>query len=107
MEERKLWGDRVAVFQYLKGAYKQERDQFLTQTDSDSIRGNDFKLNEVRYQKEMFSSENGEAMAQDAQRSCGCAITGGIQGQVVQGPRQLELVGGNPAHSWGLKVDDF
>ena len=33
-----------------------------------------------------------------AQRSCGCPIPGGTEGQVGWGPGQPELVGGSPAH---------
>ena len=43
-EEKALQGDLVAAFQYLKGDYKQEGNQFLTQVDSDRTKGNGFKL---------------------------------------------------------------
>ena len=46
MERRKLWGDLIATFQYLKGAYKLEGDQIFTQSDGDRTRGNGFKLKE-------------------------------------------------------------
>ena len=39
----KQWADIIAAFQYLKGVYKQEREQLLTQFYSDRTRGNDFK----------------------------------------------------------------
>jgi len=39
-----------------------------------------------------------------AQRSCGCSIPGGVQGQVGWGPGQPELVGGNSSHSRGLEL---
>jgi len=48
--------------------------------------------------------EGGEALAQAAQRSCGCPIHGGAQGQVGWGPRQPELGGGNPAHVRGIRT---
>ena len=41
-------------------------------------------------------------LAKAAQRSCGCPIPGGIQGQVECGPKQPDLLPGlavgNPAH---------
>jgi len=42
-----------------------------------------------------FHLESDEALAQVAQRSCGCPITGGTQGQVGWGPGQPELLGGS------------
>lgn len=42
--KRRLWGYHVAAFQYTKAAYKQERDQFFTWSDSDRAKGNGFKL---------------------------------------------------------------
>ena len=46
-----------------------------------------------------------EALAQVAQRSCGCPVPGGAQGQAGWGPGKPELVGGKPAHGRGLKLD--
>lgn len=42
-----------------------------------------------------------------AQRSCGCLISGGIQGQVGWGHGQLDLVGGSLTHSKGLELGDL
>ena len=44
LEKRKLWGDLMVAFQYLKGAYKQEWEQLFTRVDSDRTRGNGLKL---------------------------------------------------------------
>lgn len=37
----------------------------------------------------------------DTQKSCGCLIHGGAQGQDGRGPEQPDLVGGVPAHGSG------
>jgi len=42
-----------------------------------------------------------------AQRSCGCTITGEVQSQVGWGPGQPDLVGGSPAHSRDLELDNL
>ena len=54
---------------------------------------------------EISYSDGGEALEQVVQRSCGCPIPGGIQGQAVWGPGQPDLVRGNPDHSRGLELN--
>ena len=52
LEKRRLRGDLIAAFQYLKGFYKLEGNQHLTRLDrtgSDRTRGNGFKLKEGRF----------------------------------------------------------
>ncbi|KAK4811234.1 hypothetical protein QYF61_022131 [Mycteria americana] len=49
LEKRRLWGDLLAAFQYIKGAYKKDRDRLFTRACSDRTRGNGFKLKEGRF----------------------------------------------------------
>ena len=42
MEKRRLQGDLIVVFQYLREAYKQEGDRLFTRSNSYRIRGNGF-----------------------------------------------------------------
>ena len=50
LEKRRLQGDLIAGFQYLKGAYKQEGSQLFERIDNSRTRGNGFKLKEGRFQ---------------------------------------------------------
>ena len=44
LEKRRLQGNLIVAFQYLKGAYKQEGEWLFTSMDSDRTRGSGFKL---------------------------------------------------------------
>jgi len=46
LEKRRLWGDLIAAFQYLKGPYKQEGSHLFERVDSSRTRGNGFELKE-------------------------------------------------------------
>ena len=44
LEKRRLWGDLIAVFQHLKGAYKRATERLFTSACSDRTMDNVFKL---------------------------------------------------------------
>ena len=49
LEKRRLWGDLITAFQYLRGAYKQEGSKLFTRVDNSRTRGNDYKVKEGRF----------------------------------------------------------
>jgi len=46
LEKKRLQGDLIMAFQYLKGAYKKAREGLFVRTYSDSEWGNGFKMEE-------------------------------------------------------------
>ena len=49
LEKRRLMGNLIAAFQYMKGAYKKAREVLFTRACNDRTRGNGFKLREGRF----------------------------------------------------------
>ena len=49
LEKRRLWGNLIVPFQYLKGVYKQEGEQLFTLVVGDRTRGNGFQLRQGRF----------------------------------------------------------
>ena len=49
LEKRRLWGDLIAAFQYLKGAYQQEGSRLFERVGNNRTRGNGFNFREGRF----------------------------------------------------------
>ena len=49
LEKRRLRGDLIVAFQYLKGAYKKDGDRLFSRACCDRTRGKGFKLKESRF----------------------------------------------------------
>ncbi|KFQ05429.1 hypothetical protein N329_00672, partial [Haliaeetus albicilla] len=46
LEKRRLWGDLIAAFHYIKGAYKKDGDKLFSRACCNRTRGNGFTLKE-------------------------------------------------------------
>ena len=65
LQKRRLQGDFIAAFQYLKGAYRKAGHGVFTRACSDRTSGNGFKLKEGRFRldiRKKFFTEGGEAL---------------------------------------------
>ena len=49
LKKRRLRGDLIAAFQYLKGAYKKDGEQLFAQADNHRTRESGFKLKAGRF----------------------------------------------------------
>ncbi|PKU46913.1 reverse hypothetical protein [Limosa lapponica baueri] len=49
LEKRRLWGDLIAAYQYLKGAYRRAGEGLFVRKCSGRTKGNGFKLKEGRF----------------------------------------------------------
>ncbi|GAB0205226.1 mitochondrial enolase superfamily member 1 [Grus japonensis] len=49
LQKRRLWGDLIAAYQYLKGAYRKAGEGLFMRECSDRTRGNGFKLKEGQF----------------------------------------------------------
>jgi len=111
LEKRRLRGDLIAAFQYLKGAYKKDDDKCFSRVCCNRTRGNVFKLAEGRFRlyirKTFFYDKGVGALEQVSRRSCGCPLPGSVQGQVGCGFEQPGLVEGVPAHGRGFVPGDL
>jgi len=53
LEKRRLWGDLIVAFQYLKGAHRKDGDNLFSKAYCDRTRSSVFKLREGRFRQDV------------------------------------------------------
>ena len=86
LEKRRLQEHLIAACQYLSGAYKKGGEGLFARACCDRTKGNGFKLKMSRFrldeERNFFTVR---VLRHDAERSCGCLLTGSFHGLVVWG----------------------
>lgn len=75
--ERRLQGDLIPAFQYLRGGYQEDRGRLFPAVYSERTRDKGHKLKEevqTGYMENLFHPEDSQARLQVAQRGCTVAI---------------------------------
>jgi len=109
-EKRRLQGDLISAFQYLKGAYRKDGDNIFSKACCDRTRSSGFKPRDDRFRLDIrknFLQLQCEALEQVAQRGSGGPIPGNFQGRDGRGSEQPSLVEDIPARCRGVGLDDL
>ncbi|GAB0185910.1 hypothetical protein GRJ2_001056300 [Grus japonensis] len=106
LEKRRLQGDLIEAFQYMKGAYRKSGEGLFMRECSDRTKDNGFKLKEVRFRldvrKKLFTVRVVRHWHKLPREVVDAPIPGSVQGQVGWGFGQRSLVEGVPAHGRGV-----
>ncbi|XP_074677350.1 uncharacterized protein LOC141922118 isoform X2 [Strix aluco] len=93
-KRKRLRGDLITVFQYIKGGSKEERGSLFTRSPVEQTRGHGYKLHQERFHlnvREIFYSENNYSMEQPPQGHGGVPVAGGFQHVAGQGAGESHL----------------
>ena len=83
LEKRRLQGDLIAAFQYLKESNRKEGDRLFSRVCGDRKRGNGFKLKEGRFRLDIMKKSFTVKVVRHQNRLCGGhPILGDFQGLV-------------------------
>lgn len=95
--QRRLWEHWFGAFQYLKKAYKIDRDRLFSRLVAVGLREDRFRLG-----TRTFYDEGGETLDQVALGGGKCLIPGNIQGWMWWGSEQPDRAEDVPWSLWGI-----
>jgi len=101
LDERRLQGDLIAAFQYLRGAYKKDGDKCFSRACCNRTRDSGFKLKDGRFRldiRKKFFTIRVVKHWNRLPRQVVDAIPGNFQGQVGWGSEQPDLVEDVPVY---------